>query len=65
MAYNGLQIGVVGDLYVLTFSLAQMEIKKTNVQLSTSAPITPNCCCMPFFIFHTIRLAIYLGLQKK
>jgi hypothetical protein len=22
--YNGLQLGVVGDLYVLTFSLAQM-----------------------------------------
>ena len=42
--YNGLQLGEVADLEVLTFNLALMFIRNPNVQFSTEPAILPNCC---------------------
>ena len=50
MPYNGLQLGEVADLEVLTFNLALMFIWKPNVQFSTEPAFSQNpCYLLPFF----------------
>ena len=44
VGHNVLGLGEVGELEVQMFNLAQMLIRITNVQISTSAPILPNPC---------------------
>lgn len=44
MHANVLQLGEVADLEAQMFKLAQMYIKKPNVQFSTDAQILPNRC---------------------
>jgi hypothetical protein len=41
---NVSQLGEVADLEALTFNLALMFIRITNVQFSTEPAILPNCC---------------------
>jgi hypothetical protein len=45
------ELAKVGELEVLMFNLAQMYIRITNAQFSTSAPILVNPSCMKFFYF--------------
>ncbi len=44
VAYNVSGLCEVGDLEARSFNLAQMLIRSTNVELSTSAPISQNPC---------------------
>jgi hypothetical protein len=44
MAHNVLQLGEVADFEALTFNLALMFNRITNVQFSTEPAILPNCC---------------------
>jgi len=44
LAGNVLQLGEVADLEALTFNLALMFIRISNVQFSTEPAILPNCC---------------------
>jgi hypothetical protein len=39
-----MQLGEVADLEALTFNLALMFIRITNVDFSTEPAILPNCC---------------------
>jgi len=45
-AYSSIvsQLGEVADLEAQMFNLAQMFIRKPNVQFSTEPAILPNCC---------------------
>ena len=56
MKANVLQLGEVADLEALTFNLALMFIRITNVQFSTEPAILPNCCYLLCFL---IRLCLW------
>jgi hypothetical protein len=56
-----LGLGEVGEIEAQMFSLAQKLNRSTNVQFSTSAPILPNPCYVPFFF--TIRLNQFRLIQ--
>jgi len=44
IAGNVWRLCEVGDLEALSFNLAQMLIRSTNVEVGTSAPISQNRC---------------------
>ena len=54
IATNAPTLGEEADLKAQTFSLAQMPIESTNVELSTKPAFLPNVCYVPFLFTNLI-----------
>jgi len=50
LAGNGWQIAEGGEIEVIMFNIAQMMIRSTTVQLTTTPPLLAMCCYTLFVL---------------